>query len=62
MTKTKERYAASIVRKKDGSISILVKRGQPTPSYEGELVEVLYGDDESELKERAVKFAQEQVA
>ncbi|HTM68374.1 MAG TPA: hypothetical protein VL426_03675 [Candidatus Binatia bacterium] len=61
MTKTKERYAASIVRMPDGSIRIRVARGEPTHPGDGELVEVLYGDDEQELKERAVKFAQERV-
>jgi len=59
MTKTKERYAASIERMKDGSIRIRVAHGEPTLPGDGELVEVLYGDDEEELKARAVKFAKE---
>lgn len=55
----KSRYSASIIRGKDGIINIRVLRGDPTPSGDGDLIEVLYGDDEDELKERAVKFAQE---
>ena len=55
----KRRYAATIVRGKDGVIRIRVAQGDPTPPADDTLVEVLYGDDEEELKERAVKFARE---
>ena len=59
MEKIKERYAATIIRGKDGMLRIRVARGEPTLPGNDELIEVLYGDDEEELKERAVKFAQE---
>ncbi len=60
---TKVRYAATIARAKDGTIRIRVARGDPTPTEAGEeLVEVLYGHDEEGLKERAVKFAREEVS
>lgn len=59
MTQAKVRYAATIVRRKDGMIDIRIARGEPTLPGDDELIEVLYGDDEDELKARAVKFAQE---
>lgn len=62
MSTKKVRYAATITRRRDGTIGIRVARGEPKQDADGELVEVLYGDDEQELKERAVKFAQERVA
>jgi hypothetical protein len=55
----KERYSASIVRDKDGVIRIHVARGAPALPDPGEIIEVLYGDDESELKERAIRFVRE---
>ncbi len=58
----KTRYAATIARAKDGMISIRVARGDPPPHGDDELIEVLYGDDEDELKERAVKFAKERIS
>lgn len=58
----KPRYAATIARAKDGTIRIRVARGDPAPHGDDELVEVLYGDEEEELKERAVKFARERVS
>ncbi len=54
--------SATIVRAKDGTIRIRVARGDPEPVDDGKLIEILYGEDEEELKERAVRFAREQVA
>lgn len=57
----KVRYAATIARAKDGVIRISVARGDPPPHGDDVLIEVLYGDDEEELKQRAIRFAREQV-
>lgn len=62
MSKKKQRYAATIVRLKGGNIDIRIARGDPKPPEDGELVEVLYGDDEQELMARAMKFAQERTS
>lgn len=55
----KPRYSATIVRRKDGMIDICITRDDPSTPDDGDLIEILYGDDEAELKDRAVKFAQE---
>lgn len=56
---TQERYSATISRGKDGTINVRISRGDPASPDGEELIEVLYGDVEDELKERALKFAQE---
>ncbi|MEY4745202.1 MAG: hypothetical protein RL272_1147 [Candidatus Parcubacteria bacterium] len=58
----KTRYAATVIRAKDGTIRIRVARGDPTLPGDEELIEILYGEDEEELTDRAVKFARERVA
>jgi hypothetical protein len=52
-----DRYAATITRGRDGTINIRVARGDPAPAADETLIEILYGDDEDELKERAIRFA-----
>lgn len=54
-----KKFSATITRAKDGIIRIRVMPGDPHVPVDEELVEILYGDDEEELKERSVRFAKE---
>lgn len=55
-------YTATIVRsKKDGVIHIRVSSKGPQTGGDVELIEILQGEDEEELKERAVRYAQEKI-
>lgn len=54
-----KKYSATIARAKDGSIRIRVMPGDPHVADDETLIEVLYGDGEEELKERAVRFVNE---
>ncbi len=55
-------YSATIGRDKDGTVRIMVRKGDPRVEDGVTLVEVLYGDDEEELKARAVRFAKERLS
>jgi hypothetical protein len=54
-----KKYSATIARASDGTIRIRVMPGDPHVAADEKLIEILYGDDEEELKERAVRFAKE---
>lgn len=55
-----KKYSATIARGKNRFINIRVFPGDPRVDEGDRLIEVLYGDDEEELRERAEKFAKEQ--
>ena len=56
---TGTRFKATICRLPDGQIRIYVTRGDKEPLHDGTIVEVLHGDDQTELRERAVKYVRE---
>lgn len=56
-----KKYSATIARAKDGVIRIRVMPGDPHVADDETLIEVLYGDDEEELKERALRFVDERM-
>ncbi len=56
-----KKYSATIARGKNGYINIRVFPGDPQVDDGDTLIEVLYGDDEEELSQRATKFVNERV-
>ncbi len=56
-----KKYSAVIARAKDGTIRVRVMPGDPHVADDETLVEILYGDDEEELKERALRFVDERM-
>lgn len=55
-----KKFSATIAKGKDGVIHIRVLPGEPRIEDGETLIEVLHGDDEEELAERALRFAKEQ--
>jgi len=53
------KYTATIVKDKSGTYHVRISKKGPQTGGDVELIELLYGDNEQELKERAVKFINE---
>jgi hypothetical protein len=49
-------FSASISVDTNGHYHISIVRGAPRPANNAKLIDVLYGNDEEELKSRAIKY------